>query len=110
MQDNVQNDDVEGVGEGGIVELAPVGLPPPEQGDVRKRTTVRLVLPASSSKQETEEISEPADTQPKLSFKRKQKGDKKLGSAKCESKTDDSSSTGSKGSPGEETITYETAL
>ncbi|XP_020616676.1 uncharacterized protein LOC110054667 isoform X2 [Orbicella faveolata] len=110
----------QGEAECGGIELAVVGLPPPEQEqrekdvsvvrDVRKRTTIRLVLPASSSKQETEESLEPGDTQPKLSSQKKQEGGKKLNRAKCKPKTDDSSSTGSKGSLGEESVTYETAL
>ncbi|XP_020616677.1 uncharacterized protein LOC110054667 isoform X3 [Orbicella faveolata] len=100
----------QGEAECGGIELAVVGLPPPEQADVRKRTTIRLVLPASSSKQETEESLEPGDTQPKLSSQKKQEGGKKLNRAKCKPKTDDSSSTGSKGSLGEESVTYETAL
>jgi len=113
----------QGEAEVGMIELAAVGSPPPQQEPkekvinvvradvhVRKRTTVRLVLPASSSKQETEEILEPGDTQPKLPFEKKKKGDKELDSTKCKPKADDSSATASKESLGEETVTCETAL
>lgn len=52
-------------------ELAPVGLPPPEQEEGCGMMELTVVgLPPPEQEQETEEISEPGGTQHKLSFKR----------------------------------------